>query len=85
MDESKIIESDELQMETSGILEKTAIGIAEGITGIAASGKKDWLLSVGHILQRLRAGQFLNTLRNEWEQFRATGRIKDDYQYVTAA
>lgn len=65
--------------ETSSFLARTLRNIGEGLTGIAASDKKDWSLSVGYILQRVRSGRFLETLKSEWDSYRDKGRIKDDY------
>ena len=64
---------------TSNFLAKTIRNLGEGLTGIAASDKKDWYLSIGYILQRVRSGRFLETLKDEWDRFREKGRIKDDY------
>lgn len=65
--------------KTSNFLADTIQHLSEGLTGIAASGKKDWALSVGYILQRLRNGRFLEALKHEWDSYRKRGRIKDDY------
>jgi hypothetical protein len=64
---------------TSNLFLDTLKSLTEGLTGVASSDRKDLFLSLGHIFQRLRAGQFLQTLMNEWNQFRNKGRIKDDY------
>jgi len=64
---------------TSNFLARTIRNLAEGITGIAASEKKDWYLSIGYLLQRFRSGRFLETLKSEWEEYRDKGRIKNDY------
>lgn len=55
--------------------------LSEGLTGIAASDKKDWALSLGHLLQRIRGGQFLETVAGEWNTYRSRGKIKNDYQF----
>jgi len=70
----------EFQKETSDVLARTISGIAEGVTGIAASQREDLILSVGHIFQRMRAGQFLGTLKREWDKYKGKGRIKPDYE-----
>jgi len=64
---------------TSHLLAQTLRNLSEGITGIAASERKDLYLSIGYLLQRLRSGRFLETLKEEWEGYREKGRIKDDY------
>ena len=64
---------------TSDIIDRTIISISEGITGIAASDKEQWFLSLGHLLQRIRSGRFLQTLKEEWEDYRDKGKVKDDY------
>ena len=54
--------------------------LAEGLTGIAASSKKDYALSIGYILQRYRSGNFLRIFTEEWNKFREKGRIKEGYE-----
>jgi hypothetical protein len=49
------------------------------LTGAAASEKKDRILSVGHILQACRSGQFLKQVTAEWEAYCDKGRISEDY------
>jgi hypothetical protein len=70
---------DKWHKDTGEIIKKTLTSLAEGITGIAASERKDLALSVGHIFQSLRKGQFLSQLNEEWDSYREKGRIKDDY------
>ncbi len=67
-------------ISTEGVLKKSILHITEGVTGIAASERKELKLSIGHILQRALAGSFLSTLQKEWQQFKEKGRIKDDYE-----
>ena len=68
------------QEDTSSVLTKTLTGLIEGITGVAASEKKEIYLSVGHLLQAVRKGKFLSQFLTEWNQYRDKGRIKEDYQ-----
>jgi hypothetical protein len=68
------------QEDTSNVLAKTLNGLIEGITGVAASEKKELYLSVGHLLQAVRKGKFLSQLLKDWNQYRDKGRIKEDYQ-----
>lgn len=70
---------DKFHKDTGEVIKKTLTSLAEGITGIAASERKDLALSVGHIFQALRKGQFLSQLSEEWDSYREKGRIKDDY------
>ena len=70
---------DKWHKDTGEVIKKTLTSLAEGITGIAASERKDLALSVGHIFQSLRKGQFLSLLGEEWDSYREKGRIKDDY------
>jgi len=65
--------------DTSNLLGLTIMSLAEGITGVAASERKDLILSLGHLFQRIRSGRFLQTLKNEWDGYRDKGRISDDY------
>ncbi len=66
----------------SEILWKTFQGLAEGLTGIAASDRKDILLSIGYLFQRMRGGEFLRDFFKTWEHFREKGRIKEDYAHT---
>jgi hypothetical protein len=67
---------------TSSILNKTIKGLAEGLTGLASSQRRDLILSVGYLFQSMLTGNFLETLIREWDKFRSEGKIKDDYQYT---
>jgi len=71
-----------LEQTTDDILSTTLEGVVEGITGIAVSSKKELILSVSHIFQRMRGAQFLAILLEEWKKYREKGKIKDDYQYT---
>jgi hypothetical protein len=64
---------------TSKLLTETLKSLTEGITGVAASDRRDLILSLGHLFQRMRSGRFLKTLTDEWDNYREKGRIKDDY------
>lgn len=70
---------DKWHKDTGEVIKKTLTSLTEGITGIAASERKDLALSVGHIFQSFRKGQFLSRLGEEWDSYREKGRIKDDY------
>ena len=70
---------DKWHKDTGEVIKRTLTSLAEGITGIAASERKGLSLSVGHIFQSLRKGQFLSRLGEEWDSYREKGRIKDDY------
>ena len=65
--------------ETGQIIRDTLSCLAEGLTGIAASDRKELAFSVGHIFQSLRKGQFLSRLLSEWNAYRVKGRIPKDY------
>jgi len=77
----KELEPAKFEMQTSDVLRQTLTNLAEGITGVLSSPKQDLALSIGHIFQRLRGGQFLSTFLKEWNEYRAKGRIKEDYQF----
>lgn len=70
------------QGSTSDIVKRTVTSLAEGVTGLAVSEKKDFILSVGHILQRMRSGHFLNAFLKEWDIYKEKGRVKDDYEFT---
>jgi hypothetical protein len=73
---------DLIKKDTASVIKEILQNLLEGITGIAASERKDWALSIGHLFQRIRSGNFLFTLLKEWNQFREKGKIKDDYQFT---
>ena len=75
-----IIKKENFEKETSEVLQDTINQIIEGLTGIASSKKEEIILSVGHIFQQMRSGQFLSTLLKEWNEFRDKGKINNDYQ-----
>ncbi len=68
-----------VEFETSKVLKESISGLVEGLTGIASSDRKDLFLSIGYIFQRMRGGNFLQTLLDEWNEFRSKGKIQDDY------
>ncbi len=70
---------DKWNEDTGKVIKKTLTSLAEGVTGVAAADRKDLALSVGHIFQSLRKGQFLSRFGEEWDSYREKGRIKDDY------
>lgn len=65
--------------KTSNVISETVQALAEGVTGLASSSRKDLIISVGTIFQRLRSGAFLSILLEEWNHYRGKGKIKDDY------
>ena len=64
---------------TTNLLTRTAVNLAEGLSGLAASDRKDVYLSFGYLFQRVRSGRFLDTLTDEWNKYRSRGKVKDDY------
>lgn len=68
-----------LNNDTSSIIKDTLLHLVEGITGIAASEKKELAFSVGHVFQSVRKGRLLSQLLNEWDSYKKKGRINDDY------
>jgi len=76
---ANLVSKEKSKDDTSKIFTEIAKGLAEGITGVAASERKDLILSLGHLFQRARSGRFLRTLMDEWDYYREKGRIKDDY------
>ncbi len=61
------------------LLEITYQRLAEFLTGVLTSGKKDWALSIGFLFQRFRGGHFLKQLNEEIKKYIEKGKIKDDY------
>lgn len=60
-------------------LEESLQALTEALTGIAASNKRDWALSIGYLLQRFRGGHFLKQLAEEFKMYREKGSIREDY------
>jgi len=67
------------EFDTSGVLARTLTSLTEGLTGVGASERKDWILSVGHILQSIRSGRLLRSFADEWNAYREKGKVKEDY------
>ena len=53
--------------------------IVAGIAGLIASGRGDYIISMGRILQRKRGRHFFTALKEEWNVFVDKGKIKEDY------
>ncbi len=70
----------EFEQSTDNVLSTTLRELGEGITGIALSSKNERILSISHLFQRIRGGQFLSQLLEEWNRYREKGKVKDDYQ-----
>mgnify|MGYP006295317003 CR=1 FL=1 len=66
--------------DVSDLLARTVKSVAEGVTGMASSDRRDLILSVGHILQRMRGGKFLSTFKDEWDKYKEKGRISDEFE-----
>jgi len=76
---SDLVPSGSENPDTSSVLQKTFLAITEGLTGVAASDRKDIIVSFGHIFQKLRGRKFLHDLQEEWERYREKGKVSDDY------
>ena len=76
---SEIVPKGKQLDKTSLLFDETLNGLIDGFTGVAASDRKDLILSISHIFQRTRTVGFLNALLIEWKKYREKGRIKDDY------
>jgi len=68
------------EQDTENIISNTLTELVEGITGIATSSKKELILSLSHTFQKMRGGQFLSVLLEEWNRYREKGKVKEDYQ-----
>ena len=76
---SDLIPSEGKYPDTSHIFVESLQALTEGLTGIVASDKKDLLISLGQILQKVRGRRLLHLLNEEWNKYRKKGKIKDDY------
>lgn len=70
------------EQDTENVITNTLTELAEGITGIATSSKKELILSVSHTFQKMRGGQFLSALLEEWNRYKEKGKVKDDYKFT---
>lgn len=68
------------EKSTKDVVTSTLKNLAEGLTGVAVSSRNDLILSISHIFQKMRGGQFLSAFLVEWESYREKGKIKEDYQ-----
>jgi len=64
----------------SDLLARTVDGVVEGFIGIASTDRKELILSVGHVLQRMRGGRFLRAFKEEWDKYKEKGRISDEFE-----
>lgn len=71
-----------LEQNTEDVIKTTLTGLIEGLTGVAASSKKELILSISHTFQKMRGGQFLSQLLKEWKKYQVKGKVKDDYQFT---
>ena len=76
---SEIVPENKQLDKTSKLLNDTLGSLIAGFSAVAASDRKDLILSIGHIFQRTRIVGFLKALFIEWNQYKEKGRIKDDY------
>lgn len=70
------------EKNTENVIATTLTGLVEGLTGIAASSKNEWILSISHMFQKMRGGHFLSQLLKELNKYRQKGKVSDDYQYT---
>jgi hypothetical protein len=71
-----------LDPKTENVIANTLTGLVQGLTGVATSSKTDLILSISHTFQRMRGGQFLSVLLDEWNRFKGKGKVKEDYQHT---
>lgn len=74
-------ELDSLKRSTGDVFKNTLESLLHGLTGIALSNRSDVVLSISSIFQKMRGGQFLSNISNEWERYKQKDKIKDDYQF----
>jgi hypothetical protein len=61
------------------VLDDTYQALVQFLAGSATADRKEWVLSIGYLLQRVRGGRFIATLLDEIKRYRDLGKIKDDY------
>ncbi len=70
------------EQDTENVITNTLTALLQGLTGIATSDKKDLILSVSHIFQKMRGGQFLSIFLEEWKKYKEKGKVKKDYHFT---
>lgn len=60
-------------------LKQPTLKIAEFLTGVLASDKKDWKLSAGHLIQATIKSSLLTQLGNEIKKYQSEGKIKENF------
>jgi len=78
---SKKKDLEPFEQTTEDVIANTLIELTKGITGITTSSRREVILSISHIFQKIRGGQFLSTFLDEWKKYREKGKVKDDYQF----
>lgn len=72
-----------VSLNTSGVIRASQSLLQDSIAvlaGSASSGRKELILSAGRILQATISGDLLKQLQEEWDSFKAKGKIKQDYE-----
>ncbi len=67
---------------TSKFLGKILKNTADGITGTFVTERKEHILAANRIFQGLLNGNFIQTVKTEWDDLKSKGRIKDDYEHT---
>ncbi len=60
-------------------LQAPTVKIAEVLTGVLVSDKKDWKLSAGKLVQASLKGKLLTQIGRELKEYQKKGKIKEDY------
>ena len=67
-------------VNTSNVLGVGAEALLEVAGGVVSLEKREIFQSAGRILRKARGGQFLNGLKQEWDQLREKGKIDEEIQ-----
>lgn len=78
MAKGKLIKIDD-KKSLMDFLQAPTIKIAETLTGIFVSEKKDWKLSAGKLVQASLKNKLLTQLGKELKEYQEKGKIKEDY------
>lgn len=65
----------------NSLIDKTIDNLINGLTGIALSGKADYILTASKLLKGVRNGKFLKILSDEWKDLQLKGKIASDYEF----
>lgn len=78
MTKDKLIKHSDITI--SALLHKIHDNWREGLTGLFSLERKDAALTLGHLVQRTRNGNRIQSIMDTWDRLVESGRIKEGYE-----